>query len=114
SREDTGLGRGWSDRASHDHRFVTQRFKAAQRGGATCHAPRRRASPPTGGARGDDRATSFHRLTKPPDHHPACTAEGGTGQGNPRHRLGTRLPWWDRGRPATHHGLAVTNPRITA
>ena len=25
-----------------------------------------------------------HRLTKQPDHHPACTAEGGTGQGNPR------------------------------
>src|SRR3954454_9273813 len=28
--------------------------------------------------------------------------------------LGTRLPCEDRGRPATHHGLAVTNPRITA
>jgi hypothetical protein len=27
---------------------------------------------------------------------------------------GTRLPPEDRGRPATHHGLAVTNPRITA
>jgi hypothetical protein len=39
---------------------------------------------------------------------------GGTGQGNPRHLLGTRLPSEDRGRPATHHGLAITNPRITA
>ena len=30
---------------------------------------------------------SFHRLTEQPDHHLACTAEGGTGQGNPRLRL---------------------------
>ena len=65
-------------------------------------------------ADGDDRARSSHRLTKPPDHHPACTAEGGTGQGNPRQGFGTRLPTVDRGRLATHHGLAVTNPRITA
>ena len=28
--------------------------------------------------------------------------------------LELRLPPHDRGRPATHHGLAVTNPRITA
>jgi alkylation response protein AidB-like acyl-CoA dehydrogenase len=39
---------------------------------------------------------------------------GGTGQGNPR-RLAWNSTSDDRQRqPATHHGLAVTNPRITA
>jgi len=32
------------------------------------------------------------RLIKQPAVYPACTAEGGTGQGDPRHQLGTRLP----------------------
>ena len=47
-------------------------------------------------------------------NHPAGTAEGGTGQGDPRSDFGTRLPLQDRGRPATNHGPAVSNPRITA
>jgi hypothetical protein len=62
-----------------------------------------------------DHARSSHRITKQPDHHPACTAGGGTGQGNPR-----RLVWnstsadrerqardapWSCGNQPAYHGM---------
>ena len=58
-----------------------------------------------------DSATSLERLTAP---YPACAAEGGNRSGQPSASgFGTWFPRQDRGRPATRHGLAVTNTRIT-
>jgi transposase len=39
---------------------------------------------PEGAWQDDDDAPLFDRLTQQQGRHPACTAEGGTGQGNPR------------------------------